>query len=82
MLKDVNRQTWCKLGEDLPICTCIAITILVVASTRLGSNANTVSNLDSSGNVLAYSDGLANNLVTDANRVISGSPSRSESVII
>lgn len=60
---------------DSPICASFAITFLVVASAGLRTNTNTVTDLDTSGNVLAYSDGLTNDFVADTYRIFCWEPS-------
>jgi len=58
-----------------PISTRFAVTVVVMASTGLSTNTDTIANLDASGNVLANSHSLTNDLVADTYRIVGWTPS-------
>jgi hypothetical protein len=59
---------------DLPVGASLAITLLVMASTRLCTHTDTISDLDAGGNVLADFHSLTNDLVANDHGVICWTP--------
>jgi hypothetical protein len=52
----------------------LAVTFLIVTSTRLSANANPVADLDSCWYILANSNSLADDLVADYDRIVCLTP--------
>lgn len=68
---------WISTAYHSPVGTCLTITILVVACTRLCAYTDTISDFDTGRYVFADSDGFANDLMTYAHWIIGGAPTRS-----
>lgn len=64
------------------ISTGLAVTFLIVTSTRLSADTDTVANLDASWYILANTDSLSDDLVADYDRIVCLAPAGAESVQI